>query len=311
MTPHWLAVVNASQLLDKLTSEQLACALRTFDGVDINMGDPRSFELAQIAHCARLRVRVHKWVGFNYYDPGQPRAGGVQKPPHELEGASAWTVERAHATGKLLAADVIRHGAERVAFNDEIGVWRGPVKTRNAAGNASSWHCRADGWELIRSLIRGLHDGLERLPVRPEIARVGLDLPWNYGSAPKIPPEVDAEIAAHGLMAYSTVDAWGETKNLHALDAVLARALRQFPGHRFDLWVGVGRLASSGDVIGSDEAMRRLVREGGHGVSEIVWYCGNDAWPQLTVGNAQFPPLTRLVPELRALEAARAKAVSA
>lgn len=305
---HWLAVVNATQVLTHVPVDDLARAFGVFDGLDINLGDTRALELSQLAHIARRRVRVHRWVGSNYADPGRPSAGGVPHPPRYLEGSSAWTVERAHATGRLLGSEVIRHGAERLAFNDEIGVWRGPVKARDAAGNPIAWHCRADGWELVRALLGGLRDGFDRLPIRPELARVGLDLPWSYGAGtPSMPPEVDAQIASHGLMAYSTVDAWGETRNLQALDAVLGRARRQSPGHRVGLWVGVGRQDARGAVIGSDEAMRRLVADGGHGVDEIVWYLGNGAWPQLATGNPQFPPLCTLVPELRAIASAQAQ----
>ncbi len=302
-----LAFAYPAEVLEHLKAEERARVWGVIDAVSVNILAPKAAALVADARRAQpgITVRTHSYTGWLYAMPGER---GIQAPRPDLQGSAGTTLRDATDRGRKDAIAACQMQAEAHEANHEAGMARGAVRERNADGRPTKWFARADAAQLRDAWIDGWESGIEQWlmvnsfeaapPVLHDLAF--LDLATYYPDPPALSERWKSACIARDVMGYGTTDDRGEARNLAYYTSLLNKAekLSPLPIH---LWPGVGRVAGPGNVVGSDEALRALVKQNRPRLAEVCGYVGHNAWKQLITGNPEFPPIAELWPELRRL----------
>lgn len=300
-----LAFAYPAEILAHLSAEERASVWAVVDAVSVNILAPKAAELVVDIRKTRpnLPVRTHSYTGWLYALPGQR---GIQPPRPALQGSAGTTMRDAFDRGRKDAIAAVTLRAVEHEANHEAGMARAEVRARNDAGIPTKWFCRPDVAKLRDRWLDGFQQRLADASAHVSLVDLSfLDLAEFYPDPPPLSARWNAAPVAKAIMAYGTDDDAGEARNLIYYEKKLAKAERLSP-LPLRLYVGVGRVAGPGNVVGSDEALRALVQAPPDRLEEVVGYVGSGAWRQLVQGNPEFPPIAKLWPELRTLSAGAA-----
>lgn len=274
----WLAAVHAPDWLGFGVGGLRRLRESGFSGIDIRIRTPDTSttaaerQLAELCRAAGLRVRAHGWQGVRDGADGPSRArysDGVRQ-------------------GQMLCALGRELGAELCSGNFERDVWRGrdglahPFAHEYLRGHAA-------GYLAERTSQGG--------PARGDLGFA--DPTEHYKAADGngdgvddrlLPSDILSGFARRGVMAY------GQT--FASVAPRLERARRVSAALPLTHWSSVGRVDSTGAVIGSADTTRQVAAQRPGGIDEWCGYVGFGAIRQVFEGHAKHPSLAAIVGDL-------------